>query len=79
MPYKFAARVDTKSFEDAPECVLRAMAQLDQIGQRVRELDEQSIDYDDNKERANECLVLGYMRDMKINVSVVRRFGMNRN
>lgn len=77
MPYKYVAQVDTKSFQDAPHCVLRAMAQLDNIGRRVRELDDHSTDYDDDKECANECLILGYMRDMKIDVSMVQHYGMN--
>ena len=62
MPYKYVVSVASKSFEEAPECVLRALSRLSWATEKA------VMDTGGHYLPPNELLLLGYFENMRIGV-----------
>lgn len=63
MPYKYVVSVDSKSFNEAPDEILRALGRLSWAT-------EKAVPPDECFHPPNELLALGYFEDMKIGASL---------
>ncbi len=77
-PYKFGVSVESKGFDEAPDCVLKAIQRLDWAAKVAIDstmkmlpfLPHPGQDSPPGERRAyNELLILGYMEKDQINVS----------
>lgn len=66
MPYSYIVDVDSKSFSEAPDPILRALHRLTWAG-------EQTVT-DGSFMKFNELLTIGYFEEQKMSVSLLHKF-----
>jgi hypothetical protein len=65
-PYKYGVRQLSKSFEEAPAVILKAIKRLTWAGEHALTGEFESF------KQFNECLSIGYFENTKIGVSTVK-------